>query len=122
MSGPVTLAPVQATSAPARRITLAPLRQAWSRFWLQDWSRLWFQDKSTSPLEIARIGIGAALLLHYGLASPYLFTLWGDDGWVPRALLGDVSATLGSHRSFSTLRRHGSGSPFTRSSCSVAPP
>ena len=89
MSGPVTLAPVQATSASARRVTLAPLRQAWSRFWLQDWSRLWFQDKSTSPLEIARIGIGAALLLHYGLASPYLFTLWGDDGWVPRALLAD---------------------------------
>ena len=81
MPGPVTLAPVQATSAPARRATLAPLRQAWSRFW--------FQDKSTSPLEIARIGIGAALLLHYGLASPYLFTLWGDDGWMPRALLAD---------------------------------
>ncbi len=89
MPGPVTLAPVQATSAPARRATLAPLRQAWSRFWFQDWSRLWFQDKSTSPLEIARIGIGAALLLHYGLASPYLFTLWGDDGWMPRALLAD---------------------------------
>jgi predicted DCC family thiol-disulfide oxidoreductase YuxK len=51
------------------------------------WSRVWFQDKSTSPLEIARIGIGAALLLHYGMATPYLLTFWGDAGWMPRALL-----------------------------------
>jgi predicted DCC family thiol-disulfide oxidoreductase YuxK len=51
------------------------------------WSRLWFQDRPTSPLEIARIGIGAGLLLHYVLASPYLFMFWGDDGWLPRALL-----------------------------------
>ena len=51
------------------------------------WSRVWFQDRPTSPLEIARIGIGAGLLLHYVLASPYLFTFWGDDGWLPRALL-----------------------------------
>jgi predicted DCC family thiol-disulfide oxidoreductase YuxK len=79
MPSPVTLAPEQATSAPARRITLAPLRRAWSE--------LWFQDKSTSPLEIARIGIGAAMLLHYGLASPYLFTFWGDAGWMPPDLL-----------------------------------
>jgi predicted DCC family thiol-disulfide oxidoreductase YuxK len=48
---------------------------------------VWFQDKSTSPLEIARIGIGAALLLHYGMATPYLFTFWGDAGWMPRTLL-----------------------------------
>jgi len=64
-----------------KQITLAPLSRTWSR--------LWFQDKSTSPLEIARIGIGAALLLHYGMATPYLFTFWGDDGWMPRALLAD---------------------------------
>ena len=87
MSGPMRMAPVQVTSAPARRITLAPLQKVWSRCWFQHWSRLWFKDKSTSPLEIARIGIGAAMLLHYGLASPYLFTFWGDDGWMPRALL-----------------------------------
>jgi predicted DCC family thiol-disulfide oxidoreductase YuxK len=51
--------------------------------------RVWFQDKSTAPLEIARIGIGAALLLHYGLATPHLFTFWGDDGQMPRALLAE---------------------------------
>ena len=44
------------------------------------WWRVWFQDKTTLPLEVTRIGIGAALLLHYGLATPYLFDLWGDDG------------------------------------------
>jgi predicted DCC family thiol-disulfide oxidoreductase YuxK len=48
------------------------------------WSQIWFQDSSTSPLEIARIGTGAAVLLHYALASPYLFDLWGDAGWAPR--------------------------------------
>jgi predicted DCC family thiol-disulfide oxidoreductase YuxK len=57
----------------------APLRRLWSQ--------IWFQDKPTSPLEVSRIGIGAALLFHYALASPYLFTFWGDDGWMPRALL-----------------------------------
>ena len=38
------------------------------------------------------MGIGAALLLHYGLATPYLFDFWGDGGLIPRALaLKDVS-------------------------------
>ena len=55
----------------------------------QTWSRIWFQNSSTSPLEIARIGIGAALLLHYGLAIPYLSTFWGDAGWMPRDLVFD---------------------------------
>ena len=53
------------------------------------WSQLWFQSSPTSPLELARIGIGAALLLHYGMASPYLFDLWGDTGWMPREHLFD---------------------------------
>ena len=43
-----------------------------------------FKSSPTSPLELARIGIGAALLLHYALATPYLFDLWGDAGWMPR--------------------------------------
>jgi predicted DCC family thiol-disulfide oxidoreductase YuxK len=50
------------------------------------WAQIWFNDSSTSPLELARMGIGAALLLHYGLATPYLFDLWGDTGWMPREL------------------------------------
>ncbi len=33
------------------------------------------------------MGIGAALLLHYGLATPHLFDFWGDAGWMPRALV-----------------------------------
>jgi len=50
------------------------------------WWRIWFQDSRTSPLELTRMGIGFALLLHYGLATPYLFDLWVDGGWMPRAL------------------------------------
>jgi len=79
MSGEVTFAPPQVSLTPARKVTFAPLIRAWSQ--------LWFRDKSTSPLEITRIGVGVALLLHYGIATPYLLTFWGDDGWVPRALL-----------------------------------
>jgi predicted DCC family thiol-disulfide oxidoreductase YuxK len=52
----------------------------------QAWSQFWFRERPTSPLELARMGIGAALLIHYGLATPYLFIFWGDAGWVPRAL------------------------------------
>jgi predicted DCC family thiol-disulfide oxidoreductase YuxK len=47
------------------------------------WSKIWFVDSGTSPLELTRMGVGAALLIHYGLATPYLFDLWGDAGWMP---------------------------------------
>jgi hypothetical protein len=50
------------------------------------WFRFWFQSRSTAPLELARIGIGAALLLHYAMATPYLFEVWGDGGWMPRSV------------------------------------
>ena len=33
------------------------------------------------------------MLLHYGLASPHLFTFWGDDGWLPRAMLAPPELT-----------------------------
>ncbi len=49
------------------------------------WSQIWFQESATTPLEITRIGIGAALLLHYAQATPYLFDLWSETGWTPRA-------------------------------------
>ncbi len=52
----------------------------------QAWSRLWFQERPTTPLELVRIGIGAALLLHYVSASSYLLEFWGDAGLLPRAL------------------------------------
>jgi len=52
----------------------------------QAWSRLWFQERQTTPLELARIGIGAALLLNYLRASPYLLEFWGDAGLLPRAV------------------------------------
>jgi predicted DCC family thiol-disulfide oxidoreductase YuxK len=84
MSGEVTFTAPQAASAPTRKITFAPLVRAWSR--------LWFQDKSTVPLEITRIGVGAALLLHYSIATPYLLTFWGDDGWVPRSVFMEDAA------------------------------
>jgi predicted DCC family thiol-disulfide oxidoreductase YuxK len=51
------------------------------------WSRLWFQSSPTSPLELARMGIGAALLLHYALATPFLFVFWGETGWMPSDLV-----------------------------------
>jgi predicted DCC family thiol-disulfide oxidoreductase YuxK len=47
------------------------------------WSAIWFQDIPTTPLEIVRIGIGAAVLFHFTMATPFLFDLWGDTGWVP---------------------------------------
>jgi predicted DCC family thiol-disulfide oxidoreductase YuxK len=53
----------------------------------RSWSRFWFQDKTTLPLEIARIGIGAALLIHYSLVTPYLLEFWGDAGWMPLDLV-----------------------------------
>ena len=49
------------------------------------WTQLWFQTSPTSPLELARIGLGAALLFHYAMASPYLLEFWGDGGWMTRA-------------------------------------
>src|SRR5436190_4517992 len=58
----------------------------------QAWSQLWFQSASTMPLEITRMGIGGALLLHYGFAIPRLFEFWTDAGWMPLSLaleLGD---------------------------------
>jgi predicted DCC family thiol-disulfide oxidoreductase YuxK len=51
------------------------------------WAQIWFQPMSTAPLELARIGIGVALLLHYGMATPYLFDFWGDAGLMPRAVV-----------------------------------
>jgi hypothetical protein len=51
------------------------------------WSEIWFQNSPTAPLEIARIGIGIAMLIHYALASPHLFDFWGDTGWMARELI-----------------------------------
>jgi predicted DCC family thiol-disulfide oxidoreductase YuxK len=47
------------------------------------WSRLWFKNSSTAPIELTRIGVGAALLTNYALATPYLFEFWSDAGWMP---------------------------------------
>lgn len=52
----------------------------------QAWSQFWFQSTSTTPLELVRIGLGAALLCHYAMATPYLFLFWGDEGWMPREI------------------------------------
>jgi predicted DCC family thiol-disulfide oxidoreductase YuxK len=74
------------TSASDRFFSFAALNRLWTR--------IWFQDKPTTPLEVARIGIGAAMLLHYGLASPYLLLFWGDDGWMPRDQFGGPEADV----------------------------
>ena len=39
------------------------------------WQRIWFQDGPTTPLEISRIGIAAAMLLHYAPVSYTHLTL-----------------------------------------------
>ncbi len=49
----------------------------------QAWCLLWFQNASTMPIEIARAGIGALLLIHYCWATPRLFEFWTDAGWMP---------------------------------------
>lgn len=67
------------TFASACQTTLAALEKAWST--------LWFRDITTLPLEIARIGIGAAMLIHYSPATPLLFEFWGDTGLMPRRLV-----------------------------------
>jgi hypothetical protein len=53
------------------------------------WTRLWFQERSTLPLELSRIGIGAALLVNYSLATPYLFDFWGESAWIPNATISN---------------------------------
>src|SRR5262249_27611453 len=55
------------------------------------WSRIWLQDTTTTPLELTRIGIGAAVLINYGLATPFLFEFWGETGWMPASLALDYS-------------------------------
>src|ERR1700678_1741269 len=76
MSGPVTRIRFARDACAA---LLADLGRAWSQ--------VWFQDSPTSPMEITRIGIGALMLSHYALATPRLFDLWGDEGWMPRELI-----------------------------------
>jgi predicted DCC family thiol-disulfide oxidoreductase YuxK len=70
---------VLAVSARAGRNASAAMGQAWSR--------LWFQQQPTTPLELVRIGVGAALLIYYGMASFHLLEFWGDGGLMPRALV-----------------------------------
>ena len=53
------------------------------------WTHVWFQERSTLPLELSRIGIGAALLVNYSLATPYLFYFWGESAWIPNATISN---------------------------------
>src|ERR1700736_4157858 len=48
------------------------------------WTQLWFTPTSTTHLELECIGIGALLILQYGLVSPYLLEFFSDSGWMPR--------------------------------------
>ena len=85
------------------------------------WSRLWFQERSTTPLELMRIGIGAALLLYYLRAS----LICSNSGETPaccRARLRFGIWTRGCNLFSSISRRHGNGSPLMCCFCSVARP
>ena len=86
MHSSVALSPTPEASA-----TSTPKQGGASSLLVRRWRLLWFQDRSTSPLEIARIGIAAAMLLHFALASPYLFMFWGDGGWVSRQALEQMT-------------------------------
>src|ERR1043165_2407292 len=55
------------------------------------WSLLWFQNTTTMPMEIARIGLAGALLLHYLIATRYLFEFWSGEGYLPLALARELS-------------------------------
>ena len=74
---------VAAADAPSAPTRLSRIVAPFTRLWM----RIWFQDRSSTPLEIVRIGVSAALLLHYALATPNLLTFWGDDGWMPRSVI-----------------------------------
>jgi predicted DCC family thiol-disulfide oxidoreductase YuxK len=56
------------------------------------WTWFWFQPSVTTPLELTRMGVGAALLVHYAMATPFLFDFWGEGGWVPRAVVLENTA------------------------------
>jgi predicted DCC family thiol-disulfide oxidoreductase YuxK len=53
------------------------------------WSQLWFTPTVTTPLELSRIGIGALLVLQYGVVSPHLLEFFSDAGWMPRKVLSE---------------------------------
>ena len=55
------------------------------------WRQIWFTPSATTPLELTRIGLGAALFVHYALATPYVTLFWGDAGLMPRSLLAKES-------------------------------
>jgi predicted DCC family thiol-disulfide oxidoreductase YuxK len=59
------------------------MSQALSTSLKRVWDQIWFQDRPTTQLELVRIGVGFAMLCHYGLASAYLFEIWGHQGWFP---------------------------------------
>jgi predicted DCC family thiol-disulfide oxidoreductase YuxK len=53
------------------------------------WLNFWFRDQTTTPLEIIRIGLGAILLVNYGLFSAdEILALYGDAGMISKASLG----------------------------------
>ena len=64
-------------------IILHVLRNLWLGLG-EFWARIWFQPKPTKPLELTRMGVGAAMLVHYAAATPYVSLLWGDNGFMPR--------------------------------------
>ncbi len=84
--------PALETIARSGRKTFASLDQVWSR--------VWFQSMPTTPMEIARIGIGAAMLVHYVLITPYLLDFWGEAGFMPRELVYQFDDSIWSQSVF----------------------
>ena len=80
------------------RETLAGAERAWSSFW--------FQTSSTAPLELVRIGVGAAVLFHFAMATPFLLELWGNNGWMPPDAALDYLALAHNHHSAAKVTNH----------------
>src|SRR5438552_3237568 len=69
------------------RIVLGAIARLFTRIGAL-WSRFWFVRAPTTPLELVRIGTGAAMFAYYCLAAPYLLDFWGDNSLLmPRAVV-----------------------------------
>ena len=106
--------PHSATFARLIRESFAALGRAWSQ--------LWFQSMTTMPLEIARMGVGAALLVHYCHGDPLSIRVLGRRWLMPLRLRCNTASRGHSIAVLLFFGALATGSPFTPYSCSAAPP
>src|SRR5262249_40913489 len=54
------------------------------------WSQLWFQTGPTTPMEAARIWIGATMIRTDAFNTPWIFYLYGESGMMPLSLVFEL--------------------------------